>query len=51
MKKITKQEAIDLMEFNMVDVESGLEYLHGLETIIDGVTYYNLSDVGRFITR
>lgn len=48
---ITEQKARELMDFNDVDVESGMEYLNGLEVKKDDKIMYKLNDVLRFILR
>lgn len=46
-----EQETRKIFSEEGVDIESGMEYLNGLEVIVYGVKMYRLEDIERFINR
>jgi len=51
MNLVPKEEAKKIIEEAGKDVESGMEYLQGLECDLIGMIAYERKDIDRFITR
>jgi hypothetical protein len=48
---LTEEETREMFSMFHVDIESGMEYLCGLEKTIEGKRFYRLEDIQRFIYR